>query len=704
MTFLAPLLLLGLSALAIPVVLHLIERERADVIDFPSVMFLQRIPYPSVRRRRIRHWLLLLLRCAALALLVAAFARPFFTTSALATDALGRAREVVILLDRSYSMGYGDRWDRATTAARQAVEGLGPEDRATLVLFADGAVARPRSTTDRASLLAAIGAAEVSAGVTRYGPAVKLAQGVLEQSELPNHEVILVTDFQRTGWDGSEAISLPPGTVLTPVDVSESETSNVAIASATFERGQFSGRERVTTSARLINRGAAAVDNLAVTLTVDGAELETTTVSLEPNGTATATFSPFTLAEPFTRGVIQTAPDRLPRDDTFNFVLSPDETISVLLLQDARPRSNSSLYLERALAIGATPAFRTDVQRINQVSPDDLAGRGLVVLNDAQVPSEAVRARLVEFVDQGGGLLVVLGERSSWPGDGSDLLPGTFGPPADRTGTRGGALGFVDYSHPVFELFSTPRSGDLSSARFFRYRPLTVANTDSVLARFDDGAVALAERSIGRGHVLVWTSTLDTFWNDLPLKPVYLPFVRRLGEYLARYTPSAPWFTAGEVLQLGRDTLPGEGADASLVIDDDADLVALTPSGAQVEVTAGDAGGLLELTEQGFYEIRRQGVDEPRPRTVAVNVALEESNLATLDPQELAGAVAGRADVARPVVTDTALSPEDQERRQGVWWYLLVAALVLLAAETILSNRFGGGIGTRRRTAPLPEP
>jgi hypothetical protein len=687
MSFLAPLLLLGFSALAIPVVLHLIERERADVIDFPSVMFLQRIPYPSVRRRRIRHWLLLLLRCAALALLVAAFARPFFTSAALATSTLGGAREVVILLDQSYSMGYGDRWDRATTAARQAVEALGAEDRATLVLFASGAVARPRSTTDRASLTAAIDTAEVTAGVTRYGPAIKLAQGVLEQSQLPNHEVMLVTDFQRSGWDGSEAVALPAGAVLTPIDVSESETSNVAIANASFERGQFSGRERVTTSARLINRGAVPIEDLEVALEIEGAELETTTVSLEPHGTATATFSPFTLTEPYTRGIIRTTPDRLPRDDVFNFVLSPDETVSVLLLQDSRPRADSALYLERALGIGTSPAFRTDVRRIDQLSPDDLAGRGLVILNDASLPGGTVRARLVEFVEAGGGLLVVLGERSSWPSEGADLLPGTFEAPTDRQGVRGGALGFVDYSHPVFELFSTPRSGDLSSARVFRYRPLTVTDGDAVIARFDDGAVALAERAVGRGRVLIWTSSLDNFWNDLALKPVYLPFVHRLSEYLARYTPSAPWFTAGQVLRLGRAAGPTDGADASLIVDDDVDRVALAPSGARINIPVGDAGGLLELPEQGFYEIRRQGLDEPRPRTVAVNLELEESNLAALDPQELAGAVAGRADVARPATPETTLSPEDRERRQAIWWYLLVAALLILAAETVVSNR-----------------
>ena len=78
MGFVAPLVLLGLGALAMPVFMHLIQRERKRVVEFPSLMFLRRIPYQSVRRRRIRDWLLLPMRLAALALIVLAFARPFF--------------------------------------------------------------------------------------------------------------------------------------------------------------------------------------------------------------------------------------------------------------------------------------------------------------------------------------------------------------------------------------------------------------------------------------------------------------------------------------------------------------------------------------------------------------------------------------------------------------------------------------------------
>ena len=159
MGFIAPLVLVGLGALAIPVLIHLIQRERKRVVEFPSLMFLRKILYQSVRRRRVRDWLLLAMRLAALALIVLAFARPFFRRSELAAAAQNGAREAVILVDTSYSMEYGDRWQKAKSAATDAIRGLGPGDRASLVFFSSGADVAVRSAADRGRLESGVAAA-----------------------------------------------------------------------------------------------------------------------------------------------------------------------------------------------------------------------------------------------------------------------------------------------------------------------------------------------------------------------------------------------------------------------------------------------------------------------------------------------------------------------------------------------------------------
>ncbi|MDQ3949359.1 MAG: BatA domain-containing protein, partial [Gemmatimonadota bacterium] len=561
LTFLAPLFLAGVVAAAVPIYLHLVQRERKDAIEFPSLMFLQRIPYRSVRRQRIRHWALLALRCLALLLLATAFARPFFRDGAdVAAGGAGAAREVVVLLDRSYSMGYGDRWARAEGAARRAVDGLRPGDRATVVAFDETAEALTEPTADRARLNSAIGGASAGSGGTRYAPPLRMAQKILAESNRPRREVVLVSDFQRRGWETRDDVQLPAGVAFTPVDVSDGRTADVAVTASTLRRERPGDRDYLVAAARVANSGDAAVASLPVTLSLNGRAVETRRVQLAPRSAATVTFTRVPIPDGEARGTISASPDALRADDTFYFTLSPSQELSVLVLEPPDPHANQSLYIRRALELSETPPVRLTVKPVGQLSAADLAGRSLVVLNDVAFPQGDNARRLVDFVARGGGLLVALGEHSTpgaWASENAvGLLPGAVGATVDRTGEAGATLVSVEYAHPVFELFNQPRSGDFATARFFRYRALDARgarmDTTAVLARFDDGGVALAERTVGAGRVLVWTSTLDNFWNDLALQPVFLPFVHQLARHTARFAEARPWFTVGETLDLRR--------------------------------------------------------------------------------------------------------------------------------------------------------
>ena len=120
----------------------------------------------------------------------------------------------------------------------EAVDALAPDDLATVILFDSGAEAGPRSTTDRASLTGLVADAEVGSGVTRFGPALKLAEGIFEASDLTLIEAVLISDFQRAGVESAAGVRFPEGTGVTPVRVGEGNeaSANVSVAGVLFER------------------------------------------------------------------------------------------------------------------------------------------------------------------------------------------------------------------------------------------------------------------------------------------------------------------------------------------------------------------------------------------------------------------------------------------------------------------------------------
>src|SRR5262249_4598642 len=160
----------------------------------------------------------------------------------------------------------------------KVIDGLSGGDRATLVLFATGEEEAVRATSTRSQLETAVKEAKVTADGTRYGPALRYAQSVLSRSTLPRKEAVLISDFQKTGWDQREEIHLPEGGTLTPISVVTPGVSNLSITKADFAREPFSGAERVTITVLVTNRGSDAISNLPVKLEIDGHEVDSRSV------------------------------------------------------------------------------------------------------------------------------------------------------------------------------------------------------------------------------------------------------------------------------------------------------------------------------------------------------------------------------------------------------------------------------------------
>src|SRR4030095_3669777 len=154
MSFLNPLFLFGVAALAAPILVHLVRRTRARRVEFPALLFVRQIPQRTIRRRTLRNLLLLMLRCLTVLLLVLAFTRPFFSSRSAAKESSAGA--TVILIDSSLSMRREQFFAEAQRRAEAVIADARNDERLALVSFGKRYEVISRFTADQTKLRSAL--------------------------------------------------------------------------------------------------------------------------------------------------------------------------------------------------------------------------------------------------------------------------------------------------------------------------------------------------------------------------------------------------------------------------------------------------------------------------------------------------------------------------------------------------------------------
>jgi hypothetical protein len=669
MAFLNPIFLLGAIAAAVPVLVHLVRRTRAPRIQFPSLMFLRKIEQKTIRRRKLRNLLLLLIRCAALLLLALAFARPFFTGST-PVSASGDHNSTVILVDGSYSMRYGDVFNRARQSARNMINDAASGDQLAVVLFSKGYQVLMPLKPDLAEATTVVNQMQPGLDSTDYLQAIQAADAILKDAGRGQHRIYLISDFQDAGWNRSAPpVKLSPDVKLFPIDVSDPKAANLAVTGVDSDAVVYAQKYAGKVVARVSGFGIEDVDS-TIEFKINDLPVERKPLRLGAGGTQNVEFTGFNVPEGSNRATVEITGDTFALDNKYFFTIKRENQSRVLAIDTATRGRSESFFLQQSLAAGENNQYALTVKSAGSVNPSELDTSRVVIINDAAI-SEGLANSLKAFVERGGGLIIAAGKHT----DASDfnralgaIAPAHLG---ETVQSRGYALmSQVKADHPVFGIFA--RSGRLTSTRIYGYHRATTKEGSLTLAALDDGSPIVVEGSTGRGKVLLITTTLDTAWNDLPLTPMYLPLLRQMLEYLGG-RESAASYTIGQAF-----TTPAD-KDGSLPAID-------SPGGKRVDDSRKNSSGdqSLDAGELGFYRLRYRDRDE----FVAVNLDTRESDLAKLSVDELIASVSPSAeDVAARSTQSPVLTAEEKEAKQRLWLPLLLTVLLLFVAEAVIARR-----------------
>ncbi len=719
LAFLNLTFLFGALGAAVPLVLHLVRRQRAGIHVFSMVRFLISSQRAIVRQQRFRRILLLLLRMAACAILAVIFARPFLRDQDETVFAGTQPEAVSILVDTSYSMGYGNRIALAKRRAAEILNELQTGDQVALLTFAVQARVVREIGPNQAELPILLDT-QVNATfqATDYVEALRAADDQLSGSDFDRRTVYLVSDFQQSGWNPrSGGWRLSPGVQLRMIDVGDAQDENSAVtgveiptvassespaAAAAEDRtpdasatptgdGTLSRQERALSgdgrtldvAVRIRNFGQALFRD-EVTLRVNGVETGKRRVDLPPQSGRVEIFRQ-TFSAATNTGEVMLGDDGLPVDNRFYFTVNAPTPVRVLCLEErSRPNrpSEAAYYLSQALSLRRDPPVVVDVRSADALAVSDPSEYDVVISANLSVLPRAAKDRLTGYVRSGGSLIIALNPAVSsgiFNSSFGELLPGRIASLSSPDGPRDRyrLLTDVNYQHPVFQPFSGPRHGDFGTVRFYRTARFEPDSSASVPARFDDGAAAVAEKPLGNGRTFLVLSTFDLAWTDFPIREVFVPFLYESIDYLA---------SRGTMHERGAGLyrLAGE----AVRLPDDARHVVL-PSGEQVPVETSRSGRKLftQTRHPGLYRVQSAGGQQ----TFAVNLDTRESDFTRMDAEAFAAAminpVATSPEARETASWDRLVRDAEVERRQGLWWILGFTLIALVLSETLLANR-----------------
>jgi hypothetical protein len=664
MNFLNPLYLFAAFAAAVPIIIHLLHRQRVKIEEFPSLEFVRKMLRRKTKRFRIKQLLLLIIRTLIVLFIALALARPTLMRGSAAQGHLPTT--AVIILDNSFSMGRreADRivFDVAKEKALELLDYFDKNDEVFILTAASGG--RPLNETgtgDMEKLARQVAEAELTFSDTDLVTPLRRAATIVGESTNPNTEIYLVSDMQRAGWRGAadEIEASGTGARLLIVDVGE-EIPNSCVRDLSFRIP--SGTDDLYMDAAFARYNGESAQGRVAEVFLKGNLLERAVFS---PGEGTEERERFRLppAAGLVWGDVRLAADKLEADDVRYFALQA-RTRRVGIVGDA-------YYVRTALSPEGGGLFRPFEIEEGGLSNETLAGIDILVLSNvvrlAPMEIDAVSG----FVEGGGSVIVFLGNRVDTGAYNRNILP-VLGD-AGVEGVYGGEGGYYsidrfEREHPVFAKFKSD-DNPFQDIRFYRFMKLS-AGAGNVIARFTDGSPAAIQMG---DRALVFAFPADDSWTDFPLAAQFLPFVHEVNLFLSSSMGFGENYTVGEevILRVAR-----HGGEAALE----------GPTGTSLVfpqlVGQGQGYRIDPPAVPGVYFLKSA---EETLSVFAVNVDTAESDLSKLGG-DMEADIAGM-DIRRiRGVEDLGESISVLRRGRELTHTFIWLALLLLLAETVIAS------------------
>lgn len=666
--------ILGIPALSIPLIIHLLYRRRLVPLPFTAVSMLRRAAGTRSRSSRFRHAILLAMRTALIAMVTLVFLKP--ARLFLPAGKLEGRRQLLVMLDGSASMDLRAEaltpFQRAKADGLRALGSLGPGDLADLIIVrAEPRRSFPDFTENLEAVRNDLRGAEVSPERGNWKLALEAASEILASSFHGAREVWILSDFQRTNWGDADFSRIPIDAQVIFRDFGIPGARNTGIRAVDIDPPEPSAGARATLSWRIASYGPEPA-TIPVKVKLSGTTNPAGTMELAPYAVdrGSVTIPRLPRAGILAGSIMMTRSDDLPADDERHFIIHVGREAEVLIISDDDDASGRP-YLERGFRPEDDPdvpgPFRPRVLPSTAVAGADLDRADLVVLAGPIFPPEDLLESLASRLKAGGTILYFLGgETDRITLDRLGQAAGEGLPEVGRTiVSPGERIGPPDPRDPMLAALSGTWP-EIRARSYFEIRP----SGAQTLIALEDGTPMLLRARAASGTVVISNISPAPERCDIARRRIFPALLHEIALALRPRQMGRRGFHAGDPVRIA---MPGPRRGVRII----------DPSGNEVAVAIAEVGGSLSvdlgrLRETGSYSIERNGVGVDG---LVVNIDPDEGDPRPIDPQELAGAL-------HAVRVGGETSVGDIERGKPLWQWFALAALALGVGEVLVGRFF----------------
>jgi hypothetical protein len=736
-----PLLLLGLIGMSIPVVIHLLHRQRTQPVLWGAMQFLRTSPLQMKRKKRVDHWLLMLIRILGLGVLALMLARPRVMHSALLPKGLGDAPvDVAVVVDHSLSTGRSSDgqtvFDRSIAAAGKMLDQLKSSDTFSVVLAEHAPRplnAQPIKKADSGGidqLRQRLGQEKQGMTDCSIPAAISAARRVLALGRNANKLIVVLSDQQRANWHikddalwhaalGDRSTPAARSLAIHSLPIApDADAANLSISGISVQPAILGVNRPVQINATVTNTASRPMGATVARLVINGKPLDAKpVVALAPKTSATIRFdleNGLSQAGSNWVKVSVDAIDSLQADNEAVAAVNVLQRIPVLVIDGQLSDAGTfkaSQFLQAAMQPQDSSLIQPRLISVSDAMSARLDDYMVAVVNDVPMLPQSLRDRLADFARTGHGLWIILGPRTQrtliekqLPA--SNLLNATVRELVD-VHQNPSSVEVKDPTNPMVKVIAANERNALIGTATRKWWGLKPADDGShVVLAAANGDPLILERPFGAsgGIVTVWASGVDGSWNNWNLVPNFVPLVNETIHHLASsqlHGLENQGIDAGQPIEWAGAARPAIRSAQITLPDNTSVIRPATFNNGRWLVTYPDT------YLPGVYRLQFSPT-EVGPVYYGVNIDRAELDPAVLDTNDIAWLMNGNyLDPHLPTVTEADLASVIRREGEGreIWGWLGGALLASLLIETFLTYRL---IGSQKKVdvlnAGLPTP